>query len=86
MKGIFLIHENSNSLPVRAIDMGYDTRPDENYDPIQLKMGIKIEMEHTNNPEISKMIAKDHLDEIQDYYTRLEKMEEEAKDEGKYKD
>lgn len=44
----------------------------------QLKMGIKVEMEHTNNPMISKRIALDHLAEIPDYYTRLKKMEEEA--------
>ncbi len=47
-------------------------------DKEQLKMGIKVEMEHTNNPTISKRIALDHLAEIPDYYTRLKKMEEEA--------
>lgn len=48
------------------------------YDPEQLKMGTKMEMEHTDDPEIAEKIAKDHLDEIPDYYTRLEKMEREA--------
>jgi hypothetical protein len=47
-------------------------------DKEQLKMGIKVEMEHTNNPTIAKRIALDHLAEISDYYTRLKKMEEEA--------
>lgn len=47
-------------------------------DPEELKKGIEIEYEHTNNPEISKRIALDHLSEIDDYYTRLIKMEKEA--------
>ncbi|MDD5363605.1 MAG: hypothetical protein PHN88_15895 [Ignavibacteria bacterium] len=49
------------------------------YDPEQLKMGIKIEMEHTDNPKIAEKIAKDHLDEFKDYYTRLTEMERKAK-------
>ena len=47
-------------------------------DPEELKMGLSVEMEHTNNKAISKKIALDHLSEIPDYYTRLRKMEEEA--------
>ena len=47
-------------------------------DPEQLKMGIKVEMEHTSDPLIAKRIALDHLTEIKDYYTRLAKMEKEA--------
>ena len=47
-------------------------------DPKELKMGIKVEMEHTTNPDIAKRIALDHLAEIKDYYTRLKKMEEDA--------
>jgi hypothetical protein len=48
-------------------------------DPEQLKMGIAAEMEHTDDPKIAEKIALDHLAEIPDYYTRLEKMEKEAK-------
>lgn len=48
------------------------------YDPKQLKMGTKVEYEHTNITLISEKIAKDHLAEIPDYYTRLDKMEKEA--------
>jgi len=48
------------------------------HDPKQLEMGIKVEMEHTTNPLISRKIALDHLKEIPDYYTRLDKMEKEA--------
>lgn len=45
------------------------------YDPKELSMGIKIEMEHTTNPLISERIAKDHLSEFDKYYTALVKME-----------
>lgn len=48
------------------------------YDREQLRMGTKVEMEHTTIPLISEKIAKDHLAEIPDYYTRLKKMESEA--------
>ena len=44
-------------------------------DPKELAMGIKVEMEHTKNKIISKRIALDHLAELPDYYTRLNKME-----------
>jgi hypothetical protein len=47
-------------------------------DPEQLKMGIEVEKEHTNSDAISRRIALDHLSEIKDYYTRLDKMESEA--------
>lgn len=45
----------------------------------QLRIGRKVEMEHTNNPRIATEIAKDHLAEIKDYYTRLRRMERQAK-------
>lgn len=50
-------------------------------DEDELKMGIKVEMEHTTNPAIARRIALDHLSELPDYYTRLAKMEEEGKKE-----
>ena len=51
---------------------------DNKYDSKELVMGIKVEYEHTDDEDIAKEIAKDHLDEISDYYTRLAKMEKEA--------
>ena len=47
--------------------------------PKELAMGVKIEMEHTKYPELAHYIACAHLKEIPDYYTRLKKMEKEAK-------
>lgn len=45
------------------------------YDPTQLKMGIEIEKEHTTNPKLAEKIAKQHLEEDPQYYTKLKKME-----------
>ena len=53
--------------------------PDSKFDPKELAMGIEVEKEHTDDTSITKLIAKDHLAEIPDYYTRLKKMEDEAK-------
>lgn len=47
----------------------------------QIEMGKKIEMEHVDDEVLAKEIAMDHLEEIPDYYTRLKKMEKEAKKE-----
>lgn len=44
----------------------------------ELKKGIKVEQEHTDNAEMAKEIALDHLAELPDYYTRLDDMESEA--------
>lgn len=53
----------------------HNNTPDSKFDQKQLAMGIKIEMEHTKDKELAKSIAKDHLTEIPDYYSRLKKME-----------
>ncbi len=43
----------------------------------QLKKGIKIETEHTDDLAIANEIARDHLYEFPDYYDRLEAAEKE---------
>ena len=52
--------------------------PDSKFDQNELRMGIKVEMEHTDNKAIAKEVAKDHLVECKSYYTRLAKMEKEC--------
>lgn len=52
---------------------------DDYFNPMELKLGIEVEKEHTDNPLIAKEIAKDHLAECPNYYTRLKKMEIECK-------
>lgn len=53
-----------------------DFRPDSDFDAAALAKGIKVEMEHTNDPKKAKEIAKDHLAERADYYERLAEVEE----------
>jgi hypothetical protein len=49
----------------------------------QLKIGEPIEHEHTQDHNLARNIALQHLDEIPDYYTRLKKMETSAKKQHK---
>lgn len=44
----------------------------------QLKMGVKVEMEHTKSKTLAKRIASHHLAEIPNYYTLLRRMETKA--------
>lgn len=62
----------------RAYENGITVK-DVNID--ELRIGIKIEMEHTTDPRIALRISLDHLSEFRDYYTRLLKLEQEAKKE-----
>jgi len=69
-----------------AIGIEWDSAP---FDVHELRRGMNVELEHglrdpaTNvtddDPETTAKIALAHLNEFPDYYTRLERMEEEAK-------
>jgi hypothetical protein len=48
-------------------------------DPRQLRIGRRIEREHSNDPRVADLIAKHHVCEIPDYYDRLVAMERKAK-------
>jgi hypothetical protein len=60
------------------------------FDVEQFRMGLNVELEHGlfdpatdvtgNEPILTGKIALAHLNEFADYYTRLKKMEQEAKD------
>ena len=58
-------------------------KPDSDFDPEQLKAGMKVEREHIEGSNLSeeeinnatKEITKDHLTESKDYYVELKKME-----------
>ena len=69
----------SINLLVEQIMVGrHNNISDSKFNKKQLKLGIDVEKEHSDDPEISKRIAKDHLSELPDYYTRLNKMEKEG--------
>lgn len=46
----------------------------------QLKKGMKVESEHTDDKEKQKEIAEDHLAEFPNYYIKLSEVEDELKD------
>ncbi len=39
------------------------------YNKRELKIGVRIEMEHTKSKKVAARIAKDHLREFDNYYT-----------------
>ena len=65
------------------------------FDVEQFRIGMNVELEHgnrdsltnvtNNDPLTTAKIALAHLNEFPDYYTRLEKMEDEAEDYWKHK-
>lgn len=48
-----------------------DTSVPEDVNVKELSIGVQIEMEHTNDPDIATEIALDHLKENPEYYTKL---------------
>jgi len=60
-----------------------DKKKPQDFDKEQIKMGLKVEMEHTDDPMVAIEITMDHLTEFPDYYTRLDKMEKQAKGDTK---
>jgi len=67
-----------SKLSVSDIDNKYPNIP-HSFINEQLIKGIKVEMEHTDNPEVARKIALDHLEENPFYYEFLDKMEKELK-------
>jgi hypothetical protein len=52
-----------------------DKKQPKDFDPEQLAKGKKVEMEHTDDPDLALEIAMDHLTEDPKYYDYLEEME-----------
>jgi len=69
-----------------AIGIDWNAAP---FDVEQFRMGMDVELEHGrtdpatdvtgDDPVVTAKIALAHLNEFPDYYTRLERMEEQAK-------
>lgn len=55
-----------------------DKKKPEDFDSAQLAKGIRVEMEHTNDRQVAREIAMDHLTEDARYYDKLEKIEKSA--------
>ena len=68
------------------IGIDWDSAP---FDLEQFRKGMEVELEHglhdqatnvtSDDPVVTGKIALAHLNEFPDYYTRLERMEEQAK-------
>lgn len=72
----YLAHKASvKRNPLQLIARGIDPRPVSKYEREELKLGIKTELEHTDEAVIASKIAKDHLDEDPHYYSKLVEME-----------
>jgi len=55
------------------------------FDPVEIRRGIKVEMEHTSSPAIALEIALDHLSEDPHYYRKLAKIHKEDGSEDQLK-
>lgn len=55
-----------------------DNAPDSNFDKSDLAEGRRHEREHTNNDQIAKEIAEDHLSEDPKYYEKVKQIEKDA--------
>ena len=51
--------------------MGKHAGTESKVDGKELALGLKTELEHTNDKKIAKQIALDHLAEDPHYYTKL---------------
>ena len=81
----FLLNEKKEETPTLVLGRHNGTQDD--VDPKQLKMGIKVEMEHVpdgTSPSLAKEIARritlDHLAENAQYYSLLKKFVESKND------
>jgi uncharacterized coiled-coil protein SlyX len=80
LKGVGPVHQSkiadmAEKPPMEKADklkggLADDSKPSE-FDAKQLEMGIRHEMEHTDDKSVAKEIAMDHLKEDPEYYTKL---------------
>lgn len=67
MKRYFRIFENSEILKGGK----GDSKLDSDFDPAEVSMGVKVELEHTSDVNVAHEIVHDHLTEDPKYYTKL---------------
>jgi ADP-ribose pyrophosphatase YjhB (NUDIX family) len=74
-QGLNIIGDKDWKDPKPKEGLAAGKKPSE-FDPRQLKTGIKVESEHSNEKDVQQKIAMDHLTEDPKYYTHLNEMEE----------
>jgi hypothetical protein len=52
-----------------------DRKTPKDFDQKKLLEGIRVEKEHTSDPNIAREIAMDHLSEDSNYYRKLKQVE-----------
>jgi hypothetical protein len=68
------LHTHKVKIAIERLKGGLgDNKKDESFSSSELRKGTSHELEHTKNKEQAKEIAKDHLSEVKDYYSKLEK-------------
>ena len=76
---IYKLHNIDINQYKQSLDSGksknFNIKDITNYDIQQICNGIKIQMQHTDNPYIALQIALDHLAQFNNYYTYLIKMQ-----------
>jgi hypothetical protein len=65
--------EGEQALEAKKPAVGKHTGTESKVDGKELALGLKTELEHTNNKAIAKQIALDHLSEDPHYYSKLKK-------------
>ena len=63
--------EVAEGQPVKLVGGVGDATAPSDVNPAELAMGVTIEMEHTNDPDVATEIALDHLTDVPDYYSKL---------------
>lgn len=65
---VYSVYRGSHGIPGGLAE----GRSPSEFDPAQLRAGIEVEREHTNDTAIAREIAMDHLVEDPHYYDKLE--------------
>lgn len=64
---------------IKVREVAFKAPKGSKYPKKELKQGLKVEKEHTNNKKVRTIIAENHLDEDRNYYKNLKKVERKKK-------
>jgi hypothetical protein len=68
------LHKHKIKIALERLKGGLgDNKSDSSFSSDELRKGTAHELEHTKNKQLAKEIAKDHLSEVKDYYSKLDK-------------
>ena len=73
-EGNIIFRNWTDSISEKSMNEIQTPAEEDKVDPQELKIGIEVEMEHTDDREESKKIALQHLAEDPEYYTKLKSL------------